>query len=162
MAYDVRAIANWVLDCADAEGRSLSNLSINKIVFFLHASYLARFERPLVSAKVEAWQYGPVFREVYREFKCFSNEKITARATRIDPSNGQTEICTVSLPSEDDTFLRKILASYIQLSPSALVDLSHQTGGPWDSVWNYAGRANPSMKISDDIIMSWFKTSVKH
>ncbi|HUZ90972.1 MAG TPA: type II toxin-antitoxin system antitoxin SocA domain-containing protein, partial [Methylocella sp.] len=128
----------------------------------LHANYLARFERPLVTAKVEAWQYGPVFREVYHAFKKFSDGAITARATRIDPLTGLNEVCNVSLPFDEIKFLEEILPSYIQLSTSALVDLSHKTGGPWHSVWNYDGRANPSMKISDDVIKSWYKTSVRH
>lgn len=44
MSYDVRAIANLVLDLAEERGRAISNLSINKIVFFLHAYFLARFD----------------------------------------------------------------------------------------------------------------------
>lgn len=69
MSRDVRSIANFVLDLAEVQGVGVSNLSINKIVYFLHANFLAKFDEPLVSAKIEAWDYGPVFRELYREFK---------------------------------------------------------------------------------------------
>ncbi|MGH6849398.1 MAG: Panacea domain-containing protein [Methylocella sp.] len=162
MAHDVRAIANWVLDCAEAESRSLSNLAINKVLFFLHASYLVHFGRPLVSAKIEAWEYGPVFREIYHAFKIFNDKPITSRATRINAGTGLREVCKLVLPAADAEFLRQAVAAYIHIAPSALVTLSHKPGGPWDKVWNHEGRVNSSMKISDELIQSWYDDSVRH
>src|SRR5215831_13704170 len=100
MAHDVRGIANFVLDIADESSRGVSNLSINKIVYFLHAYFLARFGRPLVSAKIEAWDYGPVFRELFREFRSFADKPIKGRAYRIDAKTGEREICESVLPEE--------------------------------------------------------------
>src|SRR6266849_90529 len=105
MAHDVRGIANFVLDLADERGQSVSNLSINKIVFFLHAYFLAQFGRPLISAKIEAWDYGPVFRELYREFKSFGDKPIAGLAHKINAESGCREICTLQLTDSE----RKIL-----------------------------------------------------
>ncbi len=156
------AIANWVLDCAEADGRSLTNLAINKVLFFLHANYLVHFGRPLVTAKIEAWELGPVFREIYRAFKVFKDRSIASRITRINPSTGLTEVCKFEMQDEEIEFLREFVDTYIRMSPSALVTLSHKTGSPWDTVWNHDGRVNSSMKISDDIIQSWYTDSVRH
>lgn len=49
MAYDVRAIANVVLDRAEHLGISVTNLSINKILYFAHGHFLAHFNKPLAS-----------------------------------------------------------------------------------------------------------------
>jgi uncharacterized phage-associated protein len=162
MAYDVRAIANWVLDCAEAGGRSLTNLAINKVLYFLHANYLVHFDRPLVTAKIEAWELGPVFREIYQAFKVYKDRSITSRINRINPATGSSEVCKVQMQDEEIEFLRKFVDTYIGMSPSALVTLSHKTGGPWDTVWNHDGRVNSSMKISDDIIRCWYNESVRH
>jgi uncharacterized phage-associated protein len=92
MPYDVRSVANLVLDFADQIQAEVSNMTINKIVFFLHAWYLAKTGSPLVSAKIEAWDYGPVFRELYWEFKGFGKERIAARAMRRNPQTAEKEI----------------------------------------------------------------------
>ena len=160
--YDVRGVANFVLDLAEGEQLALSNLSINKVVFFLHAYFLVQFGRPLVSAKVEAWNYGPVFRELYREFKSFDDQPITGRAYRLSPEHGNREICEYSFSQDERSFLQELAQRYIRLSPRALVAMSHEGGGPWDQVWNHVTPANASMRISNEIIKSWYEKAARH
>ncbi|MDD1531551.1 hypothetical protein C7U92_30645 [Bradyrhizobium sp. WBOS7] len=162
MSNDVRAIANLVLDLADQRGRQVSNLSINKIVFFLHAFFLARFGKPLVSAKIEAWEYGPVFRELYREFKSCGDKPINARAHRINPRTGERELCEALLPEQERLFVEEVGQKFVAFSASSLVSMSHEAGGPWDQVWNHSSKANPSMQISDDLIVSWYAKAARH
>src|SRR5258705_3438157 len=126
MSYDVRAIANFVLDLADERGRAVSNLSINKIVYFLHANYLARFDRPLVPAKIDAWNYGPVLRELYREFKKFDDRPISGRAYRISPETGTKELCQCNLPEEERKFLEELGREFVGFKTSTLIGLFSQ------------------------------------
>ena len=60
MSYDGRAVANFVLDFCDQHQRGITNLSLQKIVYFCHVWSLIEFDRPLVKQRFEAWQYGPV------------------------------------------------------------------------------------------------------
>jgi uncharacterized phage-associated protein len=162
MAHDVRSLANWVLDRAEEDQCALSNMALNKVIFFLHAYYLVRFERPLISAKIEAWQYGPVIREIFHAFKVFGDKPITSRATKIVPDTGQREVCAIKFPTEEREFLESIATRYMNMSASALMNLSHEKGGPWDLVWNHPGQVNSSMRISDEIIRDWYKQSLRH
>lgn len=162
MSRDVRSIANFVLDLAERKGVGVSNLSINKIVYFLHANYLAQFGRPLVSAKIEAWEYGPVFRELYREFKVFGDRPIEGRAYRIDPKTGVREQCNYELSVDDSIFLGRICEDYLAMSLKKLLDMSHVKGGPWDQVWNHSTLARPAMEISDDLIRAWHTGAARH
>jgi uncharacterized phage-associated protein len=162
MAYDVRAIANFVLDFAEANDKEVTNITINKIVFFLHAWYLAKTGVPLVSAKVEAWEYGPVFRELYAEFKHLGRRPITVRAFRRNPLTTQREECVAPIGESDLEFLRPLLGRYVGLSAGKLVELSHVQGGPWDQVYNHEGVANPGMQISDELIREYFGKQTRH
>lgn len=162
MRYDVRGVANFVLDLAEKDGLSVTNLTINKVVFFLHAYFLVRFGRPLVSAKVEAWDYGPVFRELYREFKTFGDQPIVGRAHRINPEHGRREICQCEFSEDEKRFLERLGRQYVKLSPGALVAMSHEKGGPWDQVWNHVTRVNASMSISDEVIKGWYQSAARH
>ncbi|MDA1322534.1 MAG: DUF4065 domain-containing protein, partial [Proteobacteria bacterium] len=82
MARDVREIANAVLDVAEANGFVLSNLPLNKIIYFAHAWYLAQYNEPLVDSAFEAWQHGPVHPQVYRQLRTFGDKPIKGRLTR--------------------------------------------------------------------------------
>ncbi|WP_271896079.1 Panacea domain-containing protein [Candidatus Phyllobacterium onerii] len=162
MSYDVRAIANFVLDVAEVERRAVSNLHINKIVYFLHADFLVAFSRPLLSAKIEAWTHGPVFRELYREFKEYGNSEITGRARYLDPDTGQKVKALYAFDADEEVFLKDLVKKYIAMKPGALVAQSHIGGGPWDQTWNHETRTNASMRISDELIKSWYGKTVKH
>jgi uncharacterized phage-associated protein len=162
MPYDVRSVANLILDFADRANSEVTNITINKIVFFLHAWYLAKTGAPLVTAKIEAWNYGPVFRELYWEFKEFGKEKITARATRRNPMTATKEVCAEPIADADLEFLRPLLEKYLKLSAAKLVELSHVPGGPWDQVYNHVGKSNPGMRISDELIRDFFQKQTRH
>lgn len=162
MPEDVRGIANLILEVGRSREVPITNLSMNKLVYFLHAHYLGRFRKPLVSAKIEAWDYGPVFRELYHEFKNFDRAPINRKATRLDPESGERSECVNTLSEKERQFLIRILDKYIGLTSSALVAISHERGGPWDQVWNHAGKTNPSMRISDELIREWYSKAARH
>jgi uncharacterized phage-associated protein len=162
MPYDVRSVANLVLDFAEQLRAEVSNITINKIVFFLHAWYLAKTGKPLVSAKIEAWDYGPVFRELYWEFKVFGKEPITSRAMRRNPQTAEKEVSVDHIAPDDLNFLRPLLERYVQMPAGKLVELSHVKGGPWDQVYNHPGESNPGMRISDEIIREFFRRQTRH
>jgi uncharacterized phage-associated protein len=48
MTHDGRAIANFVLDQADAADVAITPLALQKIVYFCHVWALIEFGRPLV------------------------------------------------------------------------------------------------------------------
>ena len=159
---DPRAIANLILDMADCRGVTVSNLALNKIVYFLHGIFLARFGRPLIDAKIEAWQYGPVFREIYHQFKKFGDKPINERATVLNAESGEFEVCSYNLEQNEYEFLQDIAESYLKMRPSMLVELSHVRDGPWHNAWFYDGIVNPGMEITNESIEKYFKQQVRH
>jgi len=78
--YDARAVANYFLELAGQEGKPLDPMGIQKLVYFAHGWTLAIYDRPLISQRVEAWDYGPVIRDLYNEFKRFGSSRITEPA----------------------------------------------------------------------------------
>lgn len=162
MAEDVRAVANFVLDRASANGRSVTNMSVNKIVYFLHGWFLAKYQEPLVNAKIEAWKHGPVFRELYSEFRQYKNGPIKGRAKKFDLIAGEEIYCELAVDMAVGEFLTELIDHYSGFSASALRGLSHVEGGPWDRVWNHEGDSNPGMQISDELIVEYFSSQRRH
>ncbi|MCF2612865.1 Panacea domain-containing protein [Fusobacterium perfoetens] len=46
-----------------------SNLVLQKLLYFIQAASLRYLNQPAFRDEIEAWQYGPVVPEAYREFK---------------------------------------------------------------------------------------------
>jgi len=154
--FDGRAVANFVLDYCDERSLEITNLALQKILFFCHAESVVRRKTPLIKHEFEAWKHGPVLQYLYSEFKNFDDRPITSRATRLDPSTGKRLIAECELNSLDRVFLNAVLDIYTRIDTWQLVKLSHAEGGPWDKTWNHDGNTNPGMKITTQDILESF------
>lgn len=159
--YDVRSIANWVLDRADAVQRPLSNMSLNKIVYFIIEKALIERGELLTTAKIEAWEHGPVIREIYHSFKSHGDQPISSRAKIYDPSTKSLVLANEVVLEQDSELFEEALASYLYLTAAQLRALSHQPGGPWHRVWWHDGHINPGMEISIDTIHESFSQEAR-
>jgi uncharacterized phage-associated protein len=162
MSYDVRAIANAVLERASECGIKVTNLSINKILYFVHGHFLAHFSFPLIREPVEAWEFGPVFPEIYRQFREFERTPIKERTKRLDVSSGRMVPFEERIPLEELDRIAPIIDFYLKLPAWKLVELSHEPGSPWHRIWNYSTSSNPGMVIPNEIIDNYFKCEWKY
>ncbi|WP_084782332.1 Panacea domain-containing protein [Roseivivax halodurans] len=156
---DVRVVANIVLRQAQIERVAVTNLHLNKALYFMHVDRLRECGQPLVSAKIEAWEYGPVFREVYNQFKRYRGGAIRDLARRPDYETGELVVAWDDIPADYQDYIRELARFYIRIPASVLVDMSHAKGGAWDAVWNNSGPINLGMEITDDKIRQFELTS---
>jgi uncharacterized phage-associated protein len=159
MAYDARAIANFLLDYGARRQQPVTIMTLLKILFFAHAWYLAKTGRELVGQPFEAWKYGPVSRVVYDQFRTCGSRPITSRAQVLNVASAEYEIAQWDeLDSETQNLLGNVFDYYSQYHPFRLSRLTHERGAPWDAVWQEATRrAVPGMVISNDSIREWFQ-----
>jgi uncharacterized phage-associated protein len=158
MARDVREIANAILAAAEGAGLRLTNMSLNKIAYFAHAASLAHYGRPLIDSPFEAWQYGPVHPQLYRQLKRFKDQPVTARLTRVELMTGRDVPYEVDLAPDEQDLVERITAFYGAMPAGRLVEISHEPGAPWDQVWTVGEReARPGMTISDELTESFYK-----
>jgi uncharacterized phage-associated protein len=157
-AYDSRAIANLMLDEAARHGRGLTNLALQKLLYFAHALFLIEHRRPLVSGYFEAWEFGPVHPAAYQAFKAARDQAITFRAERWDLATGQSKPPEEPREPHVRAHIAKIIAQYGGLSTGRLIEISHARNAPWHFVvdksrtgLSYGGR------ITDDVTLSRFK-----
>tara|TARA_R110002096_G_scaffold139147_3_gene293283 strand:- start:278 stop:745 length:468 start_codon:yes stop_codon:yes gene_type:complete len=143
------------LDICDARGKVITNLHLNKILFFIHVEFLREYSTPLVSAKLEAWDYGPVYREIYNQFKKNKNLPISNRAVKVSFDTGEKEVATCTLKNGDSEKIEELVLFYSDIPAGLLVDLSHETGGAWDVVWNHKSEFNIGMEITNEIISDY-------
>lgn len=155
--HDARSITNFFLDRADRVGASITIMTLLKVLYFAHAWYLAKYEKPLVAQPFEAWKHGPVNRVVYDQYKEVGERPITKRAVSFDPKALKYLPTLYDFDAETEKFLSDIFDYYSRFHPFKLSHLTHEKGGPWDQIWDQADkRAVPGMVIPNELIATWF------
>ena len=155
--YDARAIANTILLTARRQGVVLSNLKLQKLLYFVHGRYLVETGTPLVKGDFEAWQYGPVHPLVYSAFKDFGANDITGLAERLDPVRRMRTLIDPIGDALVERHVAMVVGSLGPLSAGQLVDLTHASGGPWSiTVEQSQNNANIGLKIDNEIIRTHF------
>lgn len=148
--YDVRAIANWCLRKAKIANVEPTNMWLNKLVYFIYEKALRDFHILLTPARVEAWDHGPVFREIYSSF-LRRNPSGLFEYYNVRFRNRQ--IADEPFESVDISIFEAVWEQYGHRSASALRNISHSRGSPWHSVWMSKGHANPGMEIDIGTIL---------
>ena len=156
--YDPRAVANLMLDEADRNGIRLTNLALQKLLYFAHGIFLNETKRPLVKGYFEAWQYGPVHPTTYKAFRSSGSEPIRTRAEGQDALTGYKKPIAETVNPAVRRLLQQVLNSYGKLSAGRLVDLSHAKNSPWHHIVE-KGRTSVAfgLRIPDDVILDRFK-----
>lgn len=111
-------VADYILRSAHASGSFVSNLKLQKLLYYVQAWHLAVFERPLFSERFQAWVHGPVIPEVYRRFNHYRWRNIDEEVAPPDLSPG-----TIA-------FVEEVLEEYGPLDARRLEYLTHREA-PW-------------------------------
>lgn len=158
-SYDPRSVANLLLDEAHQLGIPVTNLALQKLLYFAHGLHLnENNKKPLLSGYFEAWTYGPVHPTVYEAFKSARGEPIDFRAQRTNILTGEkTPIAPPNSPVAK-RLIQQVLVSFGRLSPGRLVDISHAKNSPWHYIVEKAHLGVAfGLRIPDDLILSRFK-----
>lgn len=156
--YEARKVCNYLLARYDAQRFHLTNLRINKLLFFIHAASLVARNEGLVRNHFEAWQYGPVIRPVFEAFKKHGDHWISEPATFLDYASGIVKpIDFDDIAPRDLIIIDEIFSEYSRFSTGQLVALSHEPGGPWDVVYRaHLADSTASPRIPDELIRRHF------
>lgn len=123
MAYNAIDIAKKIIVRTDTErGDSISNLKLQKLLYYMQGFHLAFFGTPLFNEEVQAWAYGPVVPVVYNEFRKYKGQTI----------NPEKFTDTLELQPEEQTVFDNVYNEYSQYSAIGLMNLTHEDG-PWKS-----------------------------
>lgn len=137
-------IAQYLVSLVDEDaGDSISNLKVQKLLYYAQGFHLALFDEPLFSEAIKAWIHGPVVPQVYHEYKKYGSNAIPVK---IIDSN--------LYPVEVRELLDEVYSVYGQFTASKLRDLTHSEP-PWLNTPQSEAISIESMKI-------FFKTLIIH
>lgn len=161
MPYDSIAVANYLIERAKSDGESLTPMKVQKLVYFAHGWNLAINDQPLLNERIEAWKYGPVVPELYRELKEYGARPIPAPVTVLRILGTKLSVVAPKLEDCDGPLdltkqlLDRIWFIYGKYSAVQLSNATHAPGSPWDITWKRAAGASHAV-IPDALIKADF------
>lgn len=108
----------------DDEADGISNLKLQKLLYYAQGFHLALYRVPLFRENIEAWTHGPVVPFVYHRYKEFGRDPIT----QADPS--AIDRLYAELDPERIDFLDEIYEVFGQFSAWKLRNMTHDEQ-PW-------------------------------
>jgi len=143
--YNAQDIAHYFLWKAQEEDQELlSNMKLQKLVYYAQGLHFALNKTPLFEDKIEAWTYGPVVPDLYHAYKEYEAGGINADPN-FDPS---------SIDEDTKDFLDEIFDVFGQFSAIRLMEIAHS-----DQCWVDAGIGN---EISHKSMQSCLKKYLKN
>lgn len=146
--YSAKVIANEFIQKAIDEGRGLSQMQVQKLIFIAHGYSLAILDRPLVSDSIHAWRHGPVVKNLWAAWPYFGP---APKATLLPVGES-----LIPPSKRDDTneigIIDAVWNTYGHMSGEELSRLTHQDGSPWSTVFG-----NNIDIIPNTLISSYYK-----
>lgn len=74
--YGALTVAKYIIYHCNRESLLISNLRLQKVLYFVQADYLVNTDNPCFPDEIEAWDFGPVVPIVYHTYKIFGGNSI--------------------------------------------------------------------------------------
>lgn len=114
-------VAEYFLNqCDPDDDEGISNLKLQKLVYYAQGYHLAIFGKPFFKDKIEAWRHGPVIPNLYHIYKKYDSCKIPL------PIDFDASIFS----EEQIELLDEIVEVYGQFSAWHLRNMTHEQK-PW-------------------------------
>jgi uncharacterized phage-associated protein len=120
------AVANFFIALGHSDGGNgeyMTNMRLNKLMYFAQAWSLVLFDKPLFSETIKAWEHGPVIPSIYHKYRRGRNPIV-----RTDPS-----FSIDMLDAKEQELLLAVIAKYGIFSTYRLRNITHRPGSPWES-----------------------------
>ena len=140
--YTAIEIANYITEYEHSQNRSISNLKLQKLLYFVQAQFFRELGEPCFSDKIEAWSFGPVVVNVYHAYKIYGSMDIT---------EVKEDIYIGIISTRDKNIINQVLELFSDTPIYELVDITlHQTP------WIYAKRNPFDNEITKASIQQFF------
>jgi uncharacterized phage-associated protein len=140
-------LSNYVISEANKLKKPLSNLKLQKILYYIQGRYMALNNEPMFPEEIEAWPYGPVVRDVYVKY-------VSCGALNLRPD---PQVSFPLFTDEEKSCVDSVLKDKIDCSASSLVKATHRER-PW---LDHVNEVNKGLKpvISKASIKEFFLES---
>lgn len=117
-------VCDFILFYETKHKRPLTNLRLQKLLYFIQVEFLLELEQPCFDARMEAWHYGPVVTPVYNRYKGYGSYNVEPNDFG-NLENSEGKIKKIRL-------IKEVLDDCSKKKTSELVEITHRQQ-PWTS-----------------------------
>lgn len=146
--YNALSVAHYIIDYCNERGRGISNLKLQKILYFVQAEFLVSTPNntPCFKDRIEAWDFGPVVPTVYHQYKLFGSAIIPAKMNDVLVPYYE------DIALEDQLLIDSIVDDASRYTASQLVQITHN-----QAPWKKAYRRGYNNEITNRSILEYFR-----
>ena len=139
-------VAKYLIGLAQRDGNPITNLRLQKLLYYAWGTYWNIYKKHLFNDPIEAWDYGPVVRDVYIEYCESKKDELTLNSETI-------ALTDKKISKSIKEFLQAFFGKYKDISTYALIKGSHEEA-PWKETYK-VGEKNI---ISQEKMEKFFNT----
>lgn len=134
--YSALDIARYVVNYSNSKDYGITNLKLQKVLYFIQAWFLMKKEERCFRNEIIAWELGPVIPEVYHEFKRFGSSYIPNVKSFLSIDNDdiwsmkRVAFTDDVINDSDKEIINKIVDDLSEFSATYLVKVTHKQK-PW-------------------------------
>lgn len=138
--YRALEVARHIINYANSNDQLLSNLKLQKILYFVQAEFLISQGRICFEDDIEAWDFGPVVPAVLREYKFFGSFNIPPVKHYYVEDESQTfnfrrvVFYDIDITNEDKAVIDEVVDYFADYSAVDLTELT-QKQLPWQNAY---------------------------
>lgn len=143
-------VIKYFILSARESGGEMTNLKLQKLLYYAQAWSLAINGKPLFSEKFQAWMHGPVQPETYQKYKKYGWHSIDDEiAESLDDVKRQFN-------KNELNVLEQVKEIYMPIDAYGLEKLTHQEE-PWQKARGVCGPGDRcSEEIDEDVMKSYY------
>lgn len=152
MATYSTAIANKFLELAEAQRNQLTQMQLQKLVYIANGWNLAVNNAPLVAEDPCAWDYGPVYPNLWEALRKYGKEAVTSPIKYGDYGLGvfadnREETVHADLQPSEESLVKQVYDIYGHFHAFQLSAMTHQEGTPWHNVYVTEGKKKAPISV---------------
>ena len=113
-------VAEYIIYEAQKRKNPVTNTKLQKLLYFVQGSYLAKHNKKAFEDNIIAWEYGPVVKDIYYKYSLYGAELI---------------IVTKEFDSKISVMLSEIinivLEAFLNINQTDLIEETIKRGSPW-------------------------------
>jgi uncharacterized phage-associated protein len=153
------AIANEFIRRARSDKKMFTQMQLQKLVYIAHGWNLAINGQPLTWDSPEAWEYGPVYKELRKALRNYGREGVTRQIRNDEYTAGQFDDeadanAVAAIGPSETAVIDRVYRDYGKFHAFQLSALTHREGTPWTTV--YDGGRGKFEEIPSEMIRNHF------
>lgn len=133
-------IARYIITISYEMANPITNLRLQKLLYFVQLESLRRNGVPMFEDAIEAWQFGPVVPAVYYEYCNYAGMPILE-------TYGDSFLCDDGI-----NLINEVISEFEGYSVWELVNITHRVNSPWSDSYSEGNRNVIDVKLMRDFV----------